>query len=35
VEYIHVHQQNINYCPATYKMVEKMIEQGVKAVKSK
>ncbi|MFL9484656.1 YkgJ family cysteine cluster protein [Chitinophagaceae bacterium LWZ2-11] len=26
VEYIHVHQQNIDYCPATYKMVEKMME---------
>jgi Fe-S-cluster containining protein len=25
VEYIHVHQQNIEYCPATYKMVEKMM----------
>lgn len=24
VEYIHVHKQNIDYCPATYKMVEKM-----------
>lgn len=24
-DYIHVHKQNINYCPATYKMVEKMI----------
>jgi len=24
VDYIHVHQQNISYCPATYKMVEKM-----------
>jgi Fe-S-cluster containining protein len=23
-EYIHVHKQNIEYCPATYKMVEKM-----------
>jgi Fe-S-cluster containining protein len=23
-EYIHVHKQNIDYCPATYKMVEKM-----------
>lgn len=22
-EYIHVHQQNIQYCPATFKMVEK------------
>ena len=26
VEYIHVHQQNVEYCPATYKMVEKMME---------
>ena len=26
VEYIHVHQQNIEYCPATYKMVEKFQE---------
>ena len=26
VDYIHVHQQNIEYCPATYKMVEKMME---------
>ncbi len=25
VDYIHVHQQNIAYCPATYKMVEKMM----------
>lgn len=24
--YIHVHQQNIQYCPATYRMVEKMME---------
>ncbi len=24
VEYIHVHKQNIEYCPATFKMVEKM-----------
>lgn len=23
-QYIHVHQQNIEYCPATYKLVEKM-----------
>ncbi len=23
-DYIHVHKQNIEYCPATYKMVEKM-----------
>lgn len=27
VNYIHVHQQNIEYCPATYRMVEKwMVE---------
>ena len=24
VDYIHIHKQNIQYCPATYKMVEKM-----------
>ena len=23
-EYIHVHKQNVEYCPATFKMVEKM-----------
>jgi len=23
-EYVHVHKQNIEYCPATYKMVEKL-----------
>ncbi|HVZ25012.1 MAG TPA: YkgJ family cysteine cluster protein [Sediminibacterium sp.] len=23
-DYIHVHQQNVAYCPATFKMVEKM-----------
>jgi uncharacterized protein len=27
VDYIHVHKQNIEYCPATYKMVEKMMER--------
>jgi Fe-S-cluster containining protein len=26
VDYIHVHQQNIEYCPATYKFVEKLNE---------
>ena len=26
VEYIHVHKQNVEYCPATYKMVETMKE---------
>lgn len=29
-DYIHVHQQNIVYCPATYRMVEKMKERVVK-----
>jgi Fe-S-cluster containining protein len=23
-EYVHVHKQNVEYCPATYKLVEKM-----------
>jgi len=27
VEYIHVHQQNIEYCPATFKMVEKWMKE--------
>lgn len=26
IDYIHVHKQNIEYCPATYKMVERMQE---------
>ena len=26
-EYVHVHQQNIEYCPATFRMVEKMFER--------
>ncbi|MBN8838140.1 MAG: YkgJ family cysteine cluster protein [Sphingobacteriia bacterium] len=34
VDYIHVHQQNIEYCPATFKMVEKMIDR-VKLEKKK
>lgn len=25
--YMHVHQQNVQYCPATYKMVEKLMEK--------
>jgi len=25
VDYMHIHKQNIDYCPATYKMVEKMM----------
>ena len=27
IDYMHVHRQNISYCPATYKMVEKMMEK--------
>ncbi len=27
VEYIHVHKQNVQFCPATFKMVEKMIDR--------
>ncbi|MEJ0103961.1 MAG: YkgJ family cysteine cluster protein [Bacteroidota bacterium] len=26
-DYIHVHQQNVEYCPATFKMVEKLMER--------
>jgi len=26
-EYAHVHKQNIDYCPATFKMVSKMVER--------
>ena len=26
-DYVHVHHQNIEYCPATFKMVEKMMER--------
>ena len=26
-DYLHVHQQNVSYCPATFKMVEKMMER--------
>ena len=27
VYYMHVHKQNLEYCPATYRMVEKMMEK--------
>lgn len=27
VDYMHIHRQNIAYCPATFKMVEKMMEK--------
>lgn len=26
-DYMHVHKQNVEFCPATYKMVEKMLER--------
>jgi uncharacterized protein len=26
-DYVHVHKQNIEYCPATYRIVEKMMER--------
>lgn len=26
-DYVHVHKQNVEYCPATYRIVEKMMEQ--------
>ena len=28
IDYIHVYKQNIEYCPATYKIVEKMMEKA-------
>lgn len=27
IDYMHVHRQNISYCPATYKMVEMMMKE--------
>ncbi|MFI5188071.1 MAG: YkgJ family cysteine cluster protein [Chitinophagales bacterium] len=27
IGYMHVHKQNLEYCPATYRMVEKMMEK--------
>jgi len=29
-DYLHVHQQNVEYCPATFTMVERMIEMDVR-----
>lgn len=26
-DYIHVHRQNVHYCPATFKMVQKLVEK--------
>jgi len=34
-EYAHVHKQNIEYCPATFKLVEKMVVQFEEVVFSK
>lgn len=31
-DYIHVHKQNIEYCPATYRLVEKMKESMEKSI---
>lgn len=28
VDFIHIHKQNLDYCPATFKMVEKMVERS-------
>jgi Fe-S-cluster containining protein len=28
-DYLHVHKQNVEYCPATYRMVEKLMERVV------
>jgi Fe-S-cluster containining protein len=28
VDYIHVHKQNLEFCPATYRLVEKMLENS-------
>jgi hypothetical protein len=25
VDYIHIHKQNVQYCPATFKMIEKLM----------
>lgn len=31
-DYMHVHRQNVHYCPATFKMVEKLMERVQGAV---
>lgn len=28
-DYVHIHKQNVEYCPATYRLVEKMMEKGM------
>lgn len=35
VEYAHVHKQNIDYCPATFKMVEKIMNRVALATPKK
>ena len=32
-DYMHVHKQNVEYCPATYRMVEKMKERFADSLK--
>ncbi len=27
-DFVHIHKQNVEYCPATYRLVEKMIERA-------
>lgn len=27
-DFVHIHKQNVEYCPATYKLVEKMMEKA-------
>lgn len=28
-DFVHIHKQNVEYCPATYRLVEKMMERGM------
>jgi Fe-S-cluster containining protein len=32
IDYMHVYKQNVEYCPATYKLVEKMYESVKKSI---
>jgi hypothetical protein len=31
VDYMHVHKQNVQHCPATFKMVEKLMDMVAEA----
>jgi Fe-S-cluster containining protein len=31
VDYMHVHKQNVEFCPATYRLVEKLMEKMAKS----